>query len=104
MRIFVTGGTGRIGRVLVKKLLAKGHSLVLLCRSKEKAFELFGKKARVLEGDLVSESEDGQKFSMTKGMSYEVSDGMSSHRSYSKNGAKLLVIDGTFLAEAESTS
>ena len=53
MKIFVTGGTGRIGRVLVEKLLAKGHSVVLLSRSKEKANELFGSKAVVLEGDLL---------------------------------------------------
>jgi hypothetical protein len=32
-------------------------------------------------------------------MSYQVSDGLSSHRSYSKNGATLLIIDGEFLAE-----
>lgn len=50
-----------------------------------------------LEGEFESELETGQKFTLTKGMSYVVSDNLSSHRSYSKKGAKLLIIDGDFL-------
>jgi len=34
-KIFVAGGTGVIGRPLVARLLAKGHSVVALVRSKE---------------------------------------------------------------------
>ena len=34
---------------------------------------------------------------MSKGMTYIVSDQMSSHRSVSENGVKLLIIDGNFL-------
>ncbi len=37
MRIFVAGGTGAIGRPLIAELLAKGHTLVALTRSPEKA-------------------------------------------------------------------
>src|SRR5262245_62458449 len=37
MKIFVTGGTGAIGRPLIAELLAKGHALVALTRSAEKA-------------------------------------------------------------------
>jgi nucleoside-diphosphate-sugar epimerase len=37
MKIFVAGGTGAIGRPLIAKLLAKGHALVVLTRSREKA-------------------------------------------------------------------
>jgi nucleoside-diphosphate-sugar epimerase len=37
MKIFVAGGTGAIGRPLIAKLLAKGHALVALTRSREKA-------------------------------------------------------------------
>lgn len=40
MKIFVVGGTGAIGRPLVTELLAKGHTLVALTHSKEKADEL----------------------------------------------------------------
>lgn len=37
MKIFVAGGTGAIGRPLMARLLAKGHSVVALTRSPEKA-------------------------------------------------------------------
>ncbi len=37
MKIFVAGGTGAIGRPLMAKLLAKGHAVVALTRSPEKA-------------------------------------------------------------------
>ena len=37
MKIFIAGGTGAIGRPLIAKLLAKGHALVALTRSPEKA-------------------------------------------------------------------
>jgi nucleoside-diphosphate-sugar epimerase len=37
MKIFIAGGTGAIGRPLIAKLLAKGHTLVSLTRSPEKA-------------------------------------------------------------------
>jgi 2-alkyl-3-oxoalkanoate reductase len=37
MKIFVAGGTGALGRPLIAKLLAKGHALVALTRSPEKA-------------------------------------------------------------------
>jgi quercetin dioxygenase-like cupin family protein len=50
-----------------------------------------------LEGDFISELEDGSQFSLTKGMTYIVSNELSSHRSISKNGVKLLIIDGDFL-------
>jgi hypothetical protein len=50
-----------------------------------------------LEGEFVSEMENGENFVLTKGMSYVVSDEMSSHKSVAKNGVKLLIIDGDFL-------
>src|SRR5262249_46947582 len=37
MKIFVAGGTGAIGRPLIAKLLAKGHAVIALTRSPEKA-------------------------------------------------------------------
>ena len=37
MKIFVAGGTGAIGRPLIAELLSKGHALVALTRSPEKA-------------------------------------------------------------------
>jgi len=50
-----------------------------------------------LEGQLVSEMQNGNSFILTKGMTYIVSDELSSHRSVSKDGVKLLIIDGDFL-------
>ena len=50
-----------------------------------------------VEGKFVSELENGEEFSLSPGMTYIVSDNLSSHRSVSKNGVKLLIIDGDFL-------
>lgn len=54
-----------------------------------------------LEGEFVSELEDGDKRVLKAGMSYVVSDGMSSHRSFTESGARLLIIDGEFLKPEE---
>ena len=50
-----------------------------------------------LEGEFVSELQNGEAFTLTKGMTYIVSDDLSSHRSVSAGGVKLLTIDGDFL-------
>jgi hypothetical protein len=49
-----------------------------------------------LEGDFITELEDGSQFSLTNGMTYIVSNVLSSYRSVSKNGVKLLIIDSDF--------
>lgn len=46
-----------------------------------------------LEGELETELEDGRKFVLTPGMSYQVSDGAEPHRSRTVNGARLFVVD-----------
>jgi hypothetical protein len=50
-----------------------------------------------LEGEFVSELSDGRKHTMTPGMSYQVSNGISSHRSMTAMGATMLIVDGDFL-------
>jgi hypothetical protein len=50
-----------------------------------------------LEGAFTCELESGENFTLSKGMTYIVSDNMSSHRSISKEGVKFLIIDGDFL-------
>jgi hypothetical protein len=50
-----------------------------------------------LDGEFVSELQDGGTCTLTKGMTYVVSDGMSPHRSHSKNGVRVMIIDGDFL-------
>ncbi len=47
----------------------------------------------VLEGELITELEDGRKFVLTKGMSYQVSTNAEAHRSITTNGAKLFIVD-----------
>ncbi len=51
-----------------------------------------------LEGEFISEMEDGTLYRLTKGMTYIVSDDLSSHRSITgTEGVTLLIIDGDFL-------
>jgi hypothetical protein len=47
----------------------------------------------VLEGELVTELEGGDSVLLRQGMSYQVSDGRSSHRSSTATGAKLFIVD-----------
>ena len=47
----------------------------------------------VLEGELVTELKDGRHFTLKPGMSYQVADGASSHRSRSPTGCKMFVVD-----------
>jgi quercetin dioxygenase-like cupin family protein len=54
---------------------SKGH--ILLC----------------LEGELHTELEDGRRFTLTAGMSYQVADGAEPHRSSTQTGARLFIVD-----------
>ena len=54
---------------------SKGH--ILLC----------------LEGELTTELEDGRTFVLKPGHSYQVADDMEAHRSSTKTGAKLFIVD-----------
>jgi len=50
-----------------------------------------------LEGEFISELENGESSVLSKGMTYTVSDDLSSHRSRTESGVKLMIIDGDFL-------
>ncbi len=50
-----------------------------------------------LEGEVFNEQENGGKHLLKQGMTYIVSDGLSSHRSVAKTDVRLLIIDGDFL-------
>lgn len=54
---------------------SKGH--ILLC----------------LEGELHTEIQDGRRFVLQPGMSYQVADGAEAHRSSTAMGARLFVVD-----------
>jgi len=56
-----------------------------------------GHLVHCIEGEFTSELQSGERFILTKGSSYAVSDEMSSHRSSTMDGASLLIIDGDFL-------
>lgn len=47
----------------------------------------------VLEGELHTELQDGRTFTMTAGMSYQVADQAEAHRSSTKSGVKLFIVD-----------
>ena len=46
-----------------------------------------------LEGELLTELEDGRTFVLKPGMSYQVADNMEAHRSSTAVGAQLLIVD-----------
>ena len=52
MRVFVTGGTGTIGRPVVAELLGHGHSVLALARSNGSADALEHAGAEVVRGGL----------------------------------------------------
>lgn len=54
---------------------AKGH--ILLC----------------MEGELDTELEDGRRFTLTPGTSYQVADDAEPHRSSTAGGARLFIVD-----------
>ena len=54
---------------------SKGH--VLLC----------------LAGELETELSDGRRFTLRPGMSYQVGDGDPPHRSVTKTGARIFIVD-----------
>jgi len=45
------------------------------------------------EGELHTELKDGRTFTLTPGMSYQVADNAEPHRSSTKGGAKLFIVD-----------
>jgi hypothetical protein len=47
----------------------------------------------VLDGELHTELKDGQRFTLTAGMSYQVSDDPNAHRSSTATGARLFIVD-----------
>ncbi|MBF0547761.1 MAG: DHCW motif cupin fold protein [Candidatus Riflebacteria bacterium] len=46
-----------------------------------------------IEGELKTELKDGRMFTLKPGMSYQVADNAEPHRSSTKSGAKLFIVD-----------
>ena len=53
VKVFMTGGTGLIGRELITKLLARGDQVVCLSRNLENAQSLLPKDVELIEGNPV---------------------------------------------------
>ena len=47
----------------------------------------------IVEGELEIELEDGRKFVLTPGMSFQVADEAERHRNFTRNGATFFVVD-----------
>ncbi len=56
MKVFVTGGTGFVGRYVVRELLKNGHSVHLGVRNPEKARSLFGDEVEVSQVNFMDRS------------------------------------------------
>ena len=96
----VTEFAGETGFARQQTIQHDRFRLRLVEYSKEYRSERWCTKGRLvfcLEGEMISELDDGRTYTIGRGMSYEVSDNASRHRFSSKDGVKLLIIDGTFL-------
>jgi uncharacterized protein len=51
MRVFITGGSGLIGRRLIPRLLERGDQVVVLTRNEEQARAKLGAQVELVEGD-----------------------------------------------------
>lgn len=91
---------GTTGEVISRTLQMEGLRVRIVEYSAGYLADHWCRKGHIihcLEGDFTSEMETGEKYYLKKGMTYIVSDDLSSHRSVSENGVKLLIIDGDFL-------
>ncbi len=99
-KIVPTEHTGETGMAFWKTLQYDGLRVRVVEYTPGYLADHWCKKGHILhclEGRLVSELDTGEKFTLTKGMTYIVSDELSNHRSISEGGVKLLIVDGDFL-------
>lgn len=99
-RIEKTEHTGETGTSFWQTIQFGGLRIRIVEYSKGYLADHWCKKGHIvhcLDGSFVSELEGGEKFQLSKGMTYVVSDNASSHRSTSREGVKLLIVDGDFL-------
>ncbi|HSN59935.1 MAG TPA: DHCW motif cupin fold protein, partial [Ferruginibacter sp.] len=83
--------TGESGIAFWKTIQFGGLRIRLIEYSSDYLADHWCEKGHIvhcLEGEFVSELKNGDNFILSKGMTYVVSDELSSHRSVSKNGVK----------------
>lgn len=91
---------GDSGVAIWRTLQFEGLRIRLVEYSKNYVADHWCQKGHIIycvEGEMDTELGDGSVVKLTKGMSYQVSDELSSHRSTSTNGVKLFIVDGDFL-------
>ena len=95
-----TESKGQSGTAFSKCLSFDGLRVRIVSYSKGYLADHWCSKGHIvhcLEGEFTSEQADGTSFLLKEGMTYIVSDNVSTHRSTTKEGVKLLIIDGEFL-------
>ncbi len=98
--IQTTSHHGEAGVAYWKTLQLEGLRVRIVEYSKGYLADHWCKKGHIvhcLEGEFISELDNGEKSLLKQGMTYIVSDNLSTHRSFSETGVKLLIIDGDFL-------
>lgn len=92
--------SGNTGSTTTQTIHFDGIRIRLVEYSKDYTADHWCQKGHIvycLEGEFVSQLKNGNNFILSQGMTYIVSDELSSHRSISENGVKLFIIDGDFL-------
>ena len=91
---------GETGIAYWKTVDYKGLRLRMVEYSKNYKSDHYCEKGHIIyciEGEMNTQLNDGRIIKLTKGMTYQVSDKLSSHCTSSINGVKLFIIDGDFL-------
>ncbi len=91
---------GETGMAFWKTLQLEGLRIRIVEYSKGYLADHWCTKGHIvhcLEGSFITEMNNGNQFTLTTGMTYIVSDNLSSHKSFSETGVKLLIVDGDFL-------
>lgn len=95
-----TEHAGETGMAYWKTLLFEGLRIRMVEYSKNYKADHWCEKGHVIyciDGEMDTELSDGSIFKLSKGMTYQVSDDLSSHRTSSLGGVKLFIMDGDFL-------
>lgn len=99
-KIPATEYKGETGTAYWKTLQFDGLRIRLVEYSKNYKADHWCEKGHIIyciDGEMNTELADGSIFKLSKGMSYQVSDTLSSHLSTSVDGVKLFIVDGDFL-------
>jgi quercetin dioxygenase-like cupin family protein len=91
---------GQTGSAIWKTLQLPGLRIRIVTYSPGYLADHWCQKGHIvhcLEGELITEHENGETYILKQGMTYVVSDNLSSHRSIAEREVKLLIIDGDFL-------